>query len=213
MTISISRKKICLPWFPGGGGHFLRDRFFYNLKSTEVFIQDLDLPNKKNNSPPCHPEQEMFKAIFTLYRIGFCSVSKLAPIQCEQELMFCCGAEIVPKRSLCEHKPYPSYNLQRSLLISKGHLPVRGSVAISAPIKCSDLTRTVSKTYPIRNVPLSTGSGAVLFRSRNCFESGVPSMNRSPIRYIFCDAPFHYAVQCEHSLRNDERTVLLKYVH
>ena len=44
-------------------------------------------------------------------------------------------------------------------------------------------------------------SGAVLFRSRNCFESSVPSVNRSPIRYTFCDAPFHYPVQCEHSLK------------
>ena len=56
-------------------------------------------------------------AMFTLYRIGFCSVSKVAPVQCEQELMFCCGAEIVPKRSQCEQKPYPLCNLQRSLLI------------------------------------------------------------------------------------------------
>ena len=73
--------------------------------------------------------------MFTLYRIGFCSVSTVAPIQCEQELMFCCGAEIVPKRFQCEHKPNPSYNLQHSLLISKDNLPKRGSVAISAPIK------------------------------------------------------------------------------
>ena len=96
--------------------------------------------------------------MFTLYRIGFCSISKVALIQCEQELMFCSGAEIVPKRSQCEHRPYryPSYNLQRSLLISKDHLPVRGSVAISTPIKCSHFTRTISKTYPIQNVPLST---------------------------------------------------------
>ena len=61
-----------------------------------------------------HPEAE---AMFTLYRIGFCSVSKVAPVQCEQELMFCCGAGIVPKRSQCEQKPYPLCNLQRSLLI------------------------------------------------------------------------------------------------
>ena len=47
----------------------------------------------------------------------FCSFSKVAPVQCEQELMFCCGAEIVPKRSQCKQKPYPSYILQRSLLI------------------------------------------------------------------------------------------------
>ena len=26
-------------------------------------------------------------------------------------------------------------------------------------------------------------------------------MNRSPIRYTFCDASFHYPVQCEHSLQ------------
>ena len=32
-------------------------------------------------------------------------------------LMFWCGAEIVPKRSQCEQKPYPLCNLQRSLLI------------------------------------------------------------------------------------------------
>ena len=138
--------------------------------------------------------------MFTLYWIGFCSVSKVALIQCEQELILCSGAEIVSKRSQCEHKPYPSYNLQPSILISKDHLPVRGSVAISAPIKCSDLTRTVSK--PIRYVTFhfQQRSGAVLCRSRNCFESSAPGVNGSPIRYTFCDAPFHYLVQCEHSL-------------
>ena len=73
--------------------------------------------------------------MLTLYRIGFCSVAKVAIVQCEQELMSCCGEQIVPKRFQCKHKPYPSYNLQRSLLISKDHLPKRGSVAISAPIK------------------------------------------------------------------------------
>ena len=39
--------------------------------------------------------------MFTLYQIGFCSVSKVAPVQCEQELIFCCGAGIVPKRFQC----------------------------------------------------------------------------------------------------------------
>ena len=90
------------------------------------------------------------QTMFTLYRIGFCSVAKVAPIQCEQELMSCCGAKIVPKRSQCEHKPYPSYNLQRSLLISKDHLSKRGSVAISAPIKVfrldSDRFKNLSDT-------------------------------------------------------------------
>ena len=68
----------------------------------------------------CHCDSSksaLNKVMFTLYRIGFCSVAKVAPVQCKQELMFCCGAENVPKRSQCEQKPYPSYNLQRSFLI------------------------------------------------------------------------------------------------
>ena len=73
--------------------------------------------------------------MFTLYRTGFCSVSKVALVQCEQELMLCCGVEIVPKRFQCEQKPYPSYNLQRFHLISEDHLPVRSSVAFFAQIK------------------------------------------------------------------------------
>ena len=88
--------------------------------------------------------------MFTLYWIGFCSISKVAPVQCEQELMFCCGAETVPKRSQYEHKFYWSYNLQRSLLISKDNLQKRGSVAISAPIKVfrldSDRFKNLSDT-------------------------------------------------------------------
>ena len=92
----------------------------------------------------------VIQAVFTLYLIGFCSVSKVAPVQCEQELMFCCGEEIVPKRSQCEQKPYPLCNLQRSLFIWKDNLPIRGSVAISAPIKVfrldSDRLKNLSDT-------------------------------------------------------------------
>ena len=88
--------------------------------------------------------------MFTLYRIGFCSVAKVASVQCGQELIFCCGAEIVPKRSQCEQKPYSSYTLQRSLLIWKDHLPKRASVAISAPIEVfkldSDRLKNLSDT-------------------------------------------------------------------
>ena len=93
--------------------------------------------------------------MFALYWIGYCSVSKVAAVQCEQELMFCCGAEIVLKHSQCEQKPYPSYNLQRSLLIWKDHLLMRDSVAISAPIKVFRLDSDRFKTYLLRNVPLS----------------------------------------------------------
>ena len=54
------------------------------------------------------------QARFALYRIGFCSVSKVALVQCEQELTFICG---VPQRSQGERKPYPLHNLQCSLLV------------------------------------------------------------------------------------------------
>ena len=47
--------------------------------------------------------------------------------------------------------------------------------------------------------PMS-GFSPLLFRSRNCFESSIPGVNRRPIRYTFCDAPFHYPVQCGHNL-------------
>ena len=47
-------------------------------------------------------------------------------------------------------------------------------------------------------------SGAVLFQSRKRFESSVPSVNRSPIQHTFCDAPFHYPAQCEHSLKSSD---------
>ena len=141
--------------------------------------------------------------MFTLYRIDFCSVSKVAPIQCEQELMFFCGAEVVPKRSQCEHKPYPciqfamlSFDLKR--LFTKTRFRYNF---------CSD--KSVQTWFGPFQKPIRYGtfhfqqrSGAALFRSRKCFESSVSSVNRSPIRYTLCDAPFHYPVQCEHSLNN-----------
>ena len=87
---------------------------------------------------------------------------KVDPVQCEQELMFCCTAEIVPKRPQCEQKPYPSYNLQRSLLID--HLPIRGSVAISAPIKMFRLDSDPFKN--LSDTERSTfNSGAEQYRS------------------------------------------------
>ena len=69
----------------------------------------------------------------------------------------------------------------------------------------SDRFKNLSDTE--RSTYFQQRSGAVLFRSRNCFESSVHHVNRSPIRYTFCDAPFHYPVQCEHSLK-----LVLQYV-
>ena len=41
--------------------------------------------NKRNMNKT---RTKMTDSMFTLYRIGFCSVSKVAPVQCEQELTF-----------------------------------------------------------------------------------------------------------------------------
>ena len=119
------------------------------------------------------------RAMFTLYRIGICSVSNVALVQCEQELMFCYGAEIVPKRSQCELEPYPLCNLSRSLLISKDNLPKRGSVAISAPIKVFRLD-----SYRFKNLSdteCSTfNSGAEQYCSGAENASKAAFLNRSP---------------------------------
>ena len=102
------------------------------------------------------------KVMFTLYQTGFCSISKGALVQCEQELMFCCGAETVSK----------SYNLQHFLLIWKDQLPKRGSIAISASIEVFRLD--LDRFENLSNTECSTfNSGAVLFPSRNCFESSI----------------------------------------
>ena len=110
------------------------------------------------------------------------------------------------ERSQCEQKPYPLCNLQRSLLIWKDNLP-------KTRFRCNFCSDKIVQTWfgpfqkPIRHgtFHFQQRSGAVLFRSRNYFESSIPSVNRSPIRYTFCDAPFHCPVQCEQSLKNGVR--------
>ena len=146
--------------------------------------------------------------MFTLYRIGFCSVSKVAPVHCEQELMFCHG---VLKRSQCEQSSYPSYNIQRSLLIWKDHLPKRGSVAISAPIKVFRLDSDRCKTYPIRNVPLSAEelSSTVLEQKLLRKKRSWCEQKPCPVHFLWrsvTPALFHCPVQCEHSLRADAKS-------
>ena len=73
--------------------------------------------------------------------------------------MFCRGVEIVLKRPQCEQRPY---NLQRSLLIGKDHLPKRGSVTISAPIKVFRLDSDRFKNL----------SGGLFETERSTFNSG-----------------------------------------
>ena len=90
------------------------------LKSIHVRMNDLLLIVESSGLPQIFEQWCKLvetQAMFTLYLTGFCSISKVAPVQCEQELIFCCVAEIVPNGSHCEQKPYPSYNLQRSILI------------------------------------------------------------------------------------------------
>ena len=100
----------------------------------------------------------MTKAMFTLYRIGFCSVAKVAPVQCEQELMFCCGAEIVPKRSQCNKNAIRHTICNATFWFEKIIFQNEVPLQFLLRQKCSHLSRTVSETYPIRNVPLSTAT-------------------------------------------------------
>ena len=135
--------------------------------------------------------------MFTLYGIGFCSASEVAPIQCEQELMFCCGAEIVPKRSQFEQKPYSSFDFKRSFTSTKFCCNFCSDKVFRFD---SDRFKNLSDTE--RSTFMRQWSGAVVFPSRNCVESSVPTVNRSPIWYTFRDALFHYPAQCEHSLNS-----------
>ena len=68
-----------------------------------IFIEYWFLPNR------CTSEALKFEPFAIARHDGswlsqrkndFCSISKVAPVQFEQELMFCCGAEIVPKNVL-----------------------------------------------------------------------------------------------------------------
>ena len=104
--------------------------------------------------------------------------------------------------------PIRQYSLQRVLLICKDHSPVRGSVAVSAPIKVFRFDSDRFKNlYDTERSTFNSGCERFLFRSRNCFESSVSSVKRSPIRCTFCKAAFHYPVQCEHHLRHSKAMI------
>ena len=92
--------------------------------------------------------------MFTLYRIGFCSVSEVAPVQCEQKLMCrnCFVAFPVWTEVLSVIQFATLLNFLFENIINQYEVPLY----VLLRWKCSDLTRTVSKTCPIRNVPLST---------------------------------------------------------
>ena len=142
----------------------------------------------------------MPKAIFTLYRIGFCSIAKVAPVQCEQELMLFCGAEIVPKRSQCEQKRYLSQFTTLPFALKKLFSKTRFCCNFCSDKSVHTWVGPFQKPIRYGTFHFQQWSGTVLFRSRNCFESSVPGVNRSPIWYTFCDAPFHCPVQCERGL-------------
>ena len=101
------------------------------------------------------------KAMSTLYRTGFCSVSKVASVQCEQESMFCCGAWIVPKRSQCEESPIRHTICNAPVWFEEIIYQYEVLLQFLPRWKCSDLTQTVfhnlstfnSGAEPSRTVP------------------------------------------------------------
>ena len=71
-------------------------RFFFTLFHLDLTFFRLEFPFKTKRKLKKASYVKLVQAMFTLYRIGFCSV---------------------PKRSHCEHRPCPLCNLQRSVLI------------------------------------------------------------------------------------------------
>ena len=125
--------------------------------------------------------------------------------------MFCCCAKIVLKCSKCEQKFYPSYNLHRFLSIWKDNVPICGSIAISAPIEVFilDVLGPFQKAIRYGIFHLQQRNRATLFQSRNWFTSSIPNVKKTPILYIWCNALFHFLVQCGHHLRNQNKGIYI----
>ena len=129
---------------------------------------------------------------------GFCSISKVARVQCEQESMFCCIAEIVLNRFQCEQKPLPviqcatlPFDLKRSF--TKTLTRFRCNFCSDKSVQTS--LRPFQK--PIQYGMLSTAKQSSTVPEQKLLrKEPVPSVSRSPIQYTFCNAPFHYLVQC-----------------
>ena len=138
--------------------------------------------------------------MFRLYQLGFCSIGKVVFVQCEQELMLCCSAEIVLKAfpvwtealSVIKFATLP-FDLKRSFTKMRFHCNF-----------CSDTDgiQTVWKNYLIQNIALSTAEqGSTVPEQKMLWKQNSQCEKKPSIQYTFCDAPFHYPVHCEHSLR------------
>ena len=139
--------------------------------------------------------------MFTLYRIGFPPFQKL--------LRTVWTRITVPLRSRNCSEAFPVWT-QALSVIQFAMLPFDFKRSFTKRRLhynfCSDKSVQTwfgpfQKPIRYRTFYFQQRSGAVLFRSRKCFESSVPSVNISPVRYTFRDAPFHYPLQCEHSQR------------
>ena len=134
------------------------------------------------------------KAIDTLYRIDVFSPlfrlkNRFVKVWARTNVHW--SAKIDPYRSQSEKRPYLSYNLQRSLLIWKYRLTNTRFCCMFCSHKSVQPWLTPFKN--LSNMEHSTFySGGE--QNRNCYENSVPSVNRSPIWYTFCNSLFHCLV-------------------
>ena len=87
------------------------------------------------------------------------------------------NTEVVPKRFQCEHRPYPSYNLQDlKRLFTKTRFRCNFCSDKSVQTCFGPFQEPIRyRTFHFQHFPLSR---AVLFRSRKCLESSVSGVNR-----------------------------------
>ena len=124
--------------------------------------------------------------MFTPYRIGFCSVSKVALVQCEQEYVHRCAALQKGLRFKTVHTVLVRSGSHLDQVVVASNLLIGGFVAISAPTEVFrlglDRFKSLSDTGP------------------STFNSGAEQS--SPTSEIFCNAPFHYPVWCDQMARS-----------
>ena len=135
--------------------------------------------------------------MFTLYRIGFCSGTVWTRINVLLRFRNCSKAFPVwtEALSVIQFAMLP-FDLKRSFTKTRFRCNFRSDKSVQTWLG------PFQKPIQYGRFHLQQRSRAVLFWSRKCFQSSVPGVNRSHIQYTFCNAPFHYSVKCEHSLRH-----------
>ena len=85
--------------------------------------------------------------------------------------------------------------------LKKTHLPKRGSVAISAPIKVFRLDSDRFKNLSDKERSTFNSEAEQYCSGAETASKAAFLVRTEALSGTFCDGPFHYTVRCEHSLR------------